>query len=140
VLDTNVLVAALLARDRRSPNLRLYRLWGQRRIQLVVSDEIVAEYLAVLTELRVPSEQVERFGHRLRSRSTVTYVRPRRPIRLSRDPSDNPLLAAAAAAEARFLATNDQDLLEIPAELLRPYRFHIVRPAEVLVALQARRP
>lgn len=136
VLDTNVLAAALLSRDLRSPNSRMYRMWGDRQIQLVVSDDIEREYLAVLARLEIPSAQIQRFALRLRTRATVSHVRPSRLIRLSRDPSDNPFLAAAAAGKAQFLVTNDQDLLLIPSEMLRPFPFRILRPQAVLSLLR----
>ena len=140
VLDTSVLAAAFLARDRRSPNLHLYRMWGERRIQLIVTDELEEEYLGVLAGLGASATHRQRFAQRLRTRSTVSWVRPDRAFRLSRDPSDDFLLSVAVAGQAEFLVTNDRDLLSIPAQDLRGYGFRIVTAADALTLLRTHRP
>ncbi len=132
VLDTNILVATFLSRNPRSPRVRVYRMWAARRLQLVISSEIQEEYLGVLADLGASQEHLEGLAHRPATRQTVTRVRPSRPIPLSRDPDDNKFLAAAVAAKARFLVTNDGDLLDIPMSALRPYRVRIVTPNEFL--------
>jgi hypothetical protein len=46
VLDTNVIVGYYLSRVSQSANARVFRLWrDQRKLQLVISDEIVTGYL-----------------------------------------------------------------------------------------------
>jgi len=132
VLDTNVLVAAFLSRDPSSPNLRVYRLWADRHLQLIMTDPIQAEYLGILARLGASAVHRQRFARRLATRSTVTFVRPPRALRLSRDPFDNEFLAAAVTGKARFLVTNDADLLHIPPRILRPFRIRIVTPGEFL--------
>ncbi|MBI3085832.1 MAG: putative toxin-antitoxin system toxin component, PIN family [candidate division NC10 bacterium] len=134
VLDTNVLVGAFLSRDPESPNLRVYRMWGERRLQLILSDEIQSEYLGVLARLGASTAHRQGLTRRLRTRSTVTFVRPPRALRLSRDPFDNAFLAAAVAGRAHFLVTNDGDLLQIPIEAIRAYRFRIMTPSDFLRA------
>jgi hypothetical protein len=57
VLDTNVLVRNFKSRDKRSPNRRVVRLWLiERKIQLIVSDDVVAEYLEIFPDLLVMDE------------------------------------------------------------------------------------
>jgi predicted nucleic acid-binding protein len=51
VLDTNVMVRALTNSSGLSASARVYRLWLQRQIQLVVSAPLIREYLNVLLEL-----------------------------------------------------------------------------------------
>jgi predicted nucleic acid-binding protein len=49
VLDTNVLIAYYLSKKKDSANSKVFLLWRpRRRLQLVVSDEVVTEYLEVL--------------------------------------------------------------------------------------------
>ena len=49
VLDTNVIVGRFLSRGRPSANLKVYNLWSfERRLQLVVSQSIIDEYLETL--------------------------------------------------------------------------------------------
>jgi predicted nucleic acid-binding protein len=46
----------------------------------------------------------------------------------SRDAKDDPYLAAALAARARFIVTYDQDLLDLE----KPFGIEIIRPAQFL--------
>lgn len=138
VLDTNILVAAFLSRNRRSANVRVYRMWADRRLQLVVSNPIQAEYLALLERIGVSAARVREFAQRLATRAAVTWVRPPRDLPLSRDVSDNMFLAAAVTGKARFLVTNDNDLLQIPAAELRGFRLRIVTPGEFLEIVSRR--
>jgi len=138
VLDTNVLVAAYLSRSAQSANLRVLRMWAERRLQLILSEEIRSEFLAVLARLGVSSTFLRALDRRLVTRATVTKVRPSKKISLSRDPSDNALLAAAVTGKAKFVVTNDADLLQIPPRMLKPFRFRIVTPREFLRAIQDR--
>jgi putative PIN family toxin of toxin-antitoxin system len=97
-----------------------------------VSNELVEEYLELLRRLNVEEARVSRFEERLRKRRTVGWVNlGPRPLE-SRDPDDNLLLATAVAGRAKFLVTNDHDLLDIPAEGRRTFRFEIVTPADLL--------
>ena len=132
VLDTNVLVAAFLSRNPKSANAAVYRMWTERRLQLILSDEIEAEYLEVLAEVGASTAHLGSLAQRLATRATVTRVRPARSIPLSRDASDNMFLAAAATGNTRFLVTNDNDLLQIPPARMRYLRFRIVPPRDFL--------
>lgn len=132
VLDTNILVAALLSTKRQSANRQVLRLWFRRQLQLIVSEEVMAEYVVLLQRLRIPPRRVEAFRQRLRRQDIVTHVNLGARFTESRDPDDNMLLAAAAVGKARFLVTNDRDLLDIPATQRRKFRFGIVTPQEFL--------
>ena len=46
----------------------------------------------------------------------------------SRDPNDDPYLACALAAHARYIITYDEDLLRLG----KPFGIEIIRPAELL--------
>lgn len=136
VLDTNVVVAQLLSRTRRSANARVYDLWLVRReLQLVVSPPLVEEYLELLGRIGVAEERAARFRRRLLTSATVTHVNLGKRFPLSRDADDDFLLATAHAGRARYLVTNDRDLLEIPAEERRRFRFETVTPRDLLLAL-----
>ena len=75
VLDTNVIVGYYLSRAPQSVNARVFRLWrDQRKLQLIVSDEVVAEYMEVLLRLQVGEPRIARFAERLRRRDTVTHL------------------------------------------------------------------
>lgn len=136
VLDTNVLAAAYLSRDRASPNLAILKLWRQaRRIELVVSEQVVEEYLEVLKRLRVDDLLIERFAERLANRATVRHVNLGPRVVASRDPDDDLLLSTARAGRVSFLVTNDRDLLDLPVASRAKLRFEIVTPRQFLERL-----
>ena len=61
VFDTNVIVGFYLSRNRSSANQQAFRLWrDQRQLQLIVSDDVVREYLEVLLRLNVPEVLIRR--------------------------------------------------------------------------------
>jgi putative PIN family toxin of toxin-antitoxin system len=137
VFDTNVMLRWELRRTSTSANARVYLLWrDERRVQLVVSDELEQEYVEIFERLGVGPERLARLVGRLETSGTVTRVSLGKRFADCRDPDDNLLLATAAAGEARFLVTNDQDLLEIDAERQKAYPFTIVTPAELLARLE----
>jgi len=134
VLDTNVIVRALTNSSGLSASARVYRLWQQRQIQLIISSELTQEYLEVLAELGVAASRLDKFAHRLLTRDTVTSVHLSHFIRVERDPTDEPILSTAASGPAQYLLTLDKDLLELPATLKRTLRFQILTPAQFLKA------
>jgi putative PIN family toxin of toxin-antitoxin system len=136
VLDTNVIVGYYLSRVPQSANARVFRLWrDQRKLQLIVSDEVVAEYLEILSRLQVKEQRINRLAERLQRRNTVTHVNLGARFSASRDPDDNIMLAVAKVGKVRFLITNDRDLLDITVVQRRRFRFEIVRPQEFLAQL-----
>lgn len=137
VLDTNVVASFFLSRRTLSASARIFALWfRQRKLQLIVCDELVAEYLEILSRLSVPEKRVEQFRERLRIRQTVTHVNLGARHAISRDPDDDVLLATAVAGQAQFLITNDHDLLDIPPTQKRRFRFEIVTPGAFLTRLE----
>jgi putative PIN family toxin of toxin-antitoxin system len=136
VLDTNVVVAQLLSRTRRTSNARVYDLWLVRReLQLVVSPPLIEEYAELLQRIGVAAERIARFRQRLHASPTVTRVNLGKRFPISRDADDDFLLATAHTGRARYLVTNDRDLLEIPADERRLFRFEIITPYNLLRAL-----
>ncbi len=138
VFDTNILIGYYARRSEESANSRLYRLWRNRReLQLIISPEVVAEYLEVLERIGIDERRLARLEERLKGRDTVTLVTPGPQPTQSRDPDDNVLLAAAVAGKAKFLLTNDRDLLDIPTAGRRPFRFQILTPRQFLAQVDS---
>jgi uncharacterized protein len=136
VFDTNVLAGAFLSRNPDSPNLAAVNLWlVLRRIELVVSQEIVGEYLDVLHRLRVAERLVERLQQRISAGETVTRVNLGPRVVASRDPDDDDFLSTAKAGRADYLVTNDRDLLELAEAERKRLRFQIVTPQVLLAEL-----
>ena len=108
VLDTNVLVAALISPA--APPHRLYEAWRERRFDLVSCalqlEELrrVSRYPKLAT--RVAPHLVGRVINELRLLTLWIEVLP--TIERSPDPYDNFLLALAEAGEADFLVSGDK--------------------------------
>ena len=137
VFDTNVIVGFYLSHNPSSANQQVFRLWrDQRTLQLIVSEEVLREYLEVLSRLAVPEPLVKRLEERFARRKTVTHVSLGSRPKLSRDPDDNMLIATARSGKARFLVTNDHDLLDISASEQAKMRLAIITPNELLVRVR----
>ena len=138
VFDTNVIVGFYLSRTPGSANQQAFRLWRyERQLQLIVSDDVVREYLEILLRLGVPEALVKRLEKRFANRVTVTHVSLGLRPKLSRDPDDNVMIATARSGKATFLVTNDHDLLEISTRDQARLRQEIVTPAELLARIRA---
>jgi putative PIN family toxin of toxin-antitoxin system len=112
-------------------------MWRDRRkLQLILSRQLVDEYLEVLSRLNVADQKIARLAERLKLRETTTLINLGARPAVSRDPEDNFLIATAAAGNARFLVTNDRDLLDISAAQRKRFRFEIVTPGQLLARLE----
>jgi uncharacterized protein len=114
VIDTNVLISALLAGT--SLPAHLVVLWREGRFDLLTSDEQVDELMRVTRypklRARLAPVLAGRLINELRDLAHVVSNLP--AVAASPDPHDNYLLALAAAGAADFLVTGDKhDLLEL---------------------------
>ncbi|HXG84542.1 MAG TPA: putative toxin-antitoxin system toxin component, PIN family [Pyrinomonadaceae bacterium] len=133
VLDTNVLIAFYLSKSPKSVSIKIVWLWRHlRKLQLIVSDETVAEYLEIFARLNIPPKQIKSFVERIEKRQTVTKFSLGKIPTESRDVDDNLMLATALVGKADFLITNDKDLLDITETDKKKFKFRIVTPIEFL--------
>jgi putative PIN family toxin of toxin-antitoxin system len=134
VLDTNVFVRALKSRSVTSSNQRVLRLWLLRKVvQLIASQELVDEYIGVFRDvLGLDEELIEQWRKRWFEDTRTTIVNLGRRFYESRDPDDNLLLATAAAGRAKYLITNDRDLLDLSPSFLRSLPFRVMTPSTFL--------
>jgi len=94
---------------------RLVPLWQSRRITILISREILTEYLRVFAypkfqlsdqEIRpLIEEELLPFVETIRVRRRLAVVR--------RDPDDDKFLECAVAGRAQYLVTGDRDLREL---------------------------
>jgi putative PIN family toxin of toxin-antitoxin system len=102
---------------------------------LFVTDEILAEYEAVIPET-LAEEMPEVNPHPklawIKSKARLVEASPLGKRR-SRDAKDDVYLAAALGASAEYIVTYDKDLLDLD----RPFGIEIVRPAEFLRRIKA---
>jgi putative PIN family toxin of toxin-antitoxin system len=126
VLDTNVVLSALLFRGGRLEGLR--HAWQAGRITPLLSSALAEELIAALAypKFRLTAPDREDL---LADYVPYTQVvlpggkAPRLPH--CRDPGDLAFLELAALGKARYLVTGDKDLLAVA----HGFRFRIVTPA-----------
>jgi len=108
VLDTGILIAALITRD--TPPDRIYQAWRKRRFELVTSEWQLEEFRRVsrYPKLRNYLQPIEagNLVNGLRHQARLLDYLP--DIELSADPDDNPLLAMAIAGEVDYLVSGDK--------------------------------
>lgn len=112
VLDTNVLISALLFGDRLA---QFVKLWRMGRIKLLVSRDITNEYLKVLAypkfELtkreifKIIREELAPYVERVEITHTTHAV--------LEDASDNKFLECAVSGKAHYIVSGDEHLLVI---------------------------
>lgn len=130
VLDTNVLLSGLMFPD-GTPG-RIVAAWVENRFDVALSlDQLaeigrVLEYPRVRRKLGWDDQRIEQFLKQLYLRAEVVELGSI-SVEVPRDPSDAPILATLARANADILVTGDRDLLalrkrypiETPAEFVR---------------------
>jgi len=108
VLDTNILIAALITRG--TPPDRLYRAWLRGKIEVVTSAAQMTELAAVLARPRlrkyVDADEAALIVENMDTRALIFDDPP--PVDLSPDPHDNPILAAAVAGKADLIVSGDK--------------------------------
>jgi putative PIN family toxin of toxin-antitoxin system len=131
VFDTSVVVSAIFWHT--STARRCLAGLARRKFKLVVTDEIEREYTTTCAVLRARKPQQDPAGPLawILSRSTRVVPAPLGKQR-SRDAKDDPFLAAALAGAAKYLVTNDRDLLDLG----NPFGIAIVTPVEFLRVLR----
>ena len=127
VLDTNVVLSALVFRGGAAGQLRLA--WQRGGVIPLVSAVTVQELLRVLAypKFRLsPDEQEELLADYLPYAETVRVPQPPPAVPDCRDILDLPFMHLAVASKAQILVTGDRDLLAISAEFERVYACPIV--------------
>lgn len=105
VLDTNILVSALLQPLGPSAQLLLLVLTGS--IRLCLTGSIYAEYEDVISRPRF-QRSTEVIGGTLEAiRKSSPWVRPEQSVSVCSDPDDDIFLECAQAAEADYLVTGN---------------------------------
>ena len=128
VLDTSALISALLFTGISS---ELVSLWQNGSITLLLSRDILEEYLRVLSypKFELSEEEIKE----LLQEEILPYaevVKPKRRLSVvQRDPSDDKFLECAVAGKARVIISGDKDLLSLG----RYRRIRVQTPAQFLV-------
>ena len=108
VLDTNILISALITRN--TPPDKLYQAWLRGEIELVISDTQVAEIYDVLSRPRLrrflDADEADAIAENIATRALVSTELP--VVNVSPDPKDNPALASAIAGKAELIVSGDK--------------------------------
>lgn len=125
VLDTNVFVSGVFF---GGPPGNVLAAWRDGRIEVVVSREIIEEYVRVGRKLsaRFPGVDLEPSLDLLSASATLVSAPPL-PAPVCRDQDDDKFLACAIAGNAGYVVSGDHDLLAVsPYEgvvVIRPRPF-----------------
>ena len=112
VLDTNVLISALLFEGDPS---KIVKLWQEGRIVPVISKEIFSELRAVLDypKFRLSGEEIKVIVEQ----EVLPYFEVveinKHVTRICRDPDDEKFISCALGAGAEYLVSGDKDLIEL---------------------------
>lgn len=137
VLDTNILVAALITKG--TPPDQIYQSWLRGELEVVTSVVQMHELTDVLSRPRlqryIDAGEATAIVENLDTRAVMLDRLPH--VNLSADPKDDPILATAIAGKADLLITGDKrDLLVLTEAQGIP----IVTARDALVQLRKRLP
>jgi len=108
VLDTNILISALITRN--TPPDKLYQAWLRGEIELVISDTQVAEIYDVLSRPRLrrflDADEADAIVENIATRALIITELP--VVNVSPDPKDNPVLASAIVGRAELIVSGDK--------------------------------
>ena len=111
VLDTNVLISGIYFGG--VPG-KILEAWGARRFQLLVSTEILQEYLNVVERLADQYAGVEYESVIGLIIQNAELVQPSDlPESVSTDPDDDKFLACALVGDSTTIVSGDSDLLSV---------------------------
>jgi putative PIN family toxin of toxin-antitoxin system len=106
VLDTNILVSALLNRH-GAPGLVFRMMPEDPDMQLFVTGDVYAEYDEVLRRPKLKRGEIEIEGMLRSVREDAIWVKPAEDVKGCADPDDDVFLACAQGAKAHFLVTGN---------------------------------
>jgi putative PIN family toxin of toxin-antitoxin system len=108
ILDTNVVVSALIQKN--YPFLILQELYIDRKIELCISEVLMAEYYEVLSRpkfQKFPDFKAKADIVLADIANNATFFEPKKKVRKLKDPDDDMLLELALECEADFLVTGN---------------------------------
>ena len=141
VLDTNVLVSALITKKDSAP-LQLYKAFTAQKFLLITSPSILAEVEDVINRDKIikyhklNQKQRETIIEQLLTLCYVTLesVKTEKVI-VERDPKDDKFLYAAIEAQADYIVSGDDDLLDLKEyegiKILSPKEFLEIITSEI---------
>lgn len=111
VLDTNVLVSGIFF---SGPPSQILSAWQQRKLEFVISVDILAEYQRVAAILgeKFPAVDLQPILDLIAVNSDIIDA-PALPHPVSEDPDDDMFLACAIAGRTGLIVSGDKHLLDV---------------------------
>ena len=111
VLDTNVFISGVFF---SGPPYEILKAWIDKRIQILITSEILHEYKRVGEELshQYPEIKITPILKSF-SKNAITISAPRLPHPVCVDPDDDKFLECAVAGHAELVFSGDRHLLDI---------------------------
>lgn len=134
VIDSNVFANALFG----GKSKEIFKLIDKEIVKLILSDEIFAEYSALIEypkiKERVDSLLFYSLLYEIYKKANFSEIQEK--FNLCRDKEDNKFLDAIYSSKANYLITLDKDLLDLRNEhkefQVKNHKFKILRPEEFL--------
>jgi putative PIN family toxin of toxin-antitoxin system len=125
VLDTNVFISGIFF---SGPTYQILRAWRDKKIQIVLSKEMLAEYQRVGEELSRKYSEIDIFP--IIDLLTIygEIVEPKDlSVSICEDPDDNKFIDCAISSNCILIVSGDKHLLKISGfqeiEILKPREF-----------------
>ncbi|MCL4352994.1 putative toxin-antitoxin system toxin component, PIN family [Patescibacteria group bacterium] len=119
VLDTNILISALITKKSSAP-LKLYKAFTEQKFLLITSPSILTEVEDVMNRKKIAKlhklspRQRKQIMEQLLTLCYVTLESPKADkVIIERDPNDDKFLYAAFEAHADYIVSGDDDLLDL---------------------------
>ncbi|MCK9186819.1 putative toxin-antitoxin system toxin component, PIN family [Candidatus Gracilibacteria bacterium] len=122
VLDTNVLISGVFWKG--SPRTVL-TLWAKQKIQILVTKNILTEYMRVLHKIDKKGDETIKWGTFIVENSKM--IEDKNITNICRDSEDNKFLNCAIEGKAKYIVSGDDDLLSLKTireiKIITPVRF-----------------
>ncbi|MCL5674487.1 MAG: putative toxin-antitoxin system toxin component, PIN family [Candidatus Omnitrophica bacterium] len=110
VLDTNIIISSLWG----EPPRKIIDIWQNGEIQVIISQEILAEYLEVLGRFNLSPETQEDFLLLFVESPKTIFVKPAdTPLVIKEDTADNKFLACSLKGKTDYIVSGDHHLLQL---------------------------
>lgn len=125
VVDTNVLISAVFFGGKPG---QILDAWQQKIIELVISTDILAEYVDVLHQLSAKYPKVD-VSHIITLITSFGLIVEARELdeKVCEDPDDDKFIAAALESSSSVIITGDMHLLDVSGyagiEMIEPSTF-----------------
>ena len=125
VLDTNVFISGVFF---SGPPYEILKAWIDKRIQILISSEILQEYKRVGEELQYRYPEIKIIPIlKSFSKNAILISAPSLPHQVCVDPDDDKFIECAVASKCKTIISGDKHLLKLTGykgiDVLKPKQF-----------------